>query len=97
MSLLCFLMPLFSQPRSGGDDFDDEDNGNDGGAHMLDYFVTLESADTKRQLNGVIENPSEHAYQKLKQLFAPFVLRRRKVDVLGQLIPPKVSLFTIWM
>ena len=81
MSLLCFLMPLFdsktkSKKRGYGNDSDDED---DGGERMLEYFVHLEG--------GAQDDAA--AYRKLKQLFAPFVLRRKKEDVLGQIIPPK--------
>lgn len=77
MCLLCFLMPLFS--RKGGSDFDDE-QGNDGGESMLQHFVSMEGGNTLHD---------ETAYKKLKQLFAPFVLRRRKQDVLSQIMPPK--------
>jgi len=84
MSLLCFLMPLFdrktkSSKRKRGYDADEDDD-NDGGERMLEYFVHLEGG----SLHG-----SAAAYRKLKQLFAPFVLRRKKEDVLGQLLPPK--------
>lgn len=82
MSLLCFLMPLFSREAS----MFDEDGKNDGGARMLEYFVRLE-ATGKNQDNVHISN--EEAYAKLKQLLAPFVLRRRKDEVLGQWLPPK--------
>ena len=81
MSLLCFLMPLFdgkvSKRKKGYDD--DSDDDNDGGERMLEYFVHLEGASTD----------DATAYRKLKQLFAPFVLRRKKEDVLGQILPPK--------
>jgi SWI/SNF-related matrix-associated actin-dependent regulator of chromatin subfamily A containing DEAD/H box 1 len=76
MSLLCFLMPLFS--RKSCDEFD-ETQGHDGGESMLQYFVSIQKAGT----NDV------EAYKKLKQLFSPFVLRRRKQDVLSQILPPK--------
>lgn len=81
MSLLTFLMPLFdrktkSSKRDRNHDSDDE---NDGGERMLEYFVHLEGGD----------GDDAQAYRKLKQLFAPFVLRRKKDDVLGQLLPPK--------
>lgn len=82
MSLLCFLMPLFDtktkskMKRGYGEDDDD----NDGGERMLEYFVHLE---------GDGEGDDAKAYRKLKQLFAPFVLRRKKIDVLGQILPPK--------
>jgi len=77
LSLLCFLMPLFS--RKSTDSFDDERH-NDGGGSMLEHFVKIEG--------GVASNDAA-AYEKLKQLFAPFVLRRRKKEVLSQVIPPK--------
>lgn len=83
-SLLCFLMPLFTKEVSG---FDDED-GNDGGARMLEHFVRIELLkDDKKAANMHITQ--EQAYAKLKQLFAPFVLRRSKDDVLPQWLPPK--------
>ena len=44
---------------------------------MLEHFVSMEGG-----------ADSAEAYRKLKQLFAPFVLRRKKEDVL-QLLPPK--------
>ena len=81
MSLLCFLMPLFegkkkaSKKRRGHDDDDDDD----GGERMLEYFV---------QLEGGSGNDDDRAYRKLKQLFAPFVLRRKKDTVLSQIMPP---------
>ena len=78
MALLCFLMPLFKKRKSG---FDDE-GGDDGGASMLEHFVHLEG-------KGNEASDHELAYRKLKQLFAPFVLRRRKKDVLSQILPPK--------
>jgi len=79
MSLLCFMMPLFSR-KSGG--FDDEEGGSDGGESMLQHFVSM-------QAEGGAEVDDTRAYKKLKQLFAPFVLRRRKRDVLKQIMPPK--------
>lgn len=76
LNMLCFLMPLFSR---GTKSFDDESN-ESVGDKMLQHFV-----DEKRQVEGDVES----AYKKLKQLFAPFVLRRKKDDVLRQIIPPK--------
>ena len=84
MSLLCFLMPLFdsktksSSKRKRGYDNDSDDE-NDGGERMLEYFVHMEGG----------SGDDAQAYRKLKQLFAPFVLRRKKEDVLGQILPPK--------
>ena len=72
MSLLSFLMPLFSSPDASGED------SNDGAESMLQHFVSLENNKDERA-----------AYAKLKQLFSPFVLRRRKEDVLSQILPPK--------
>ena len=92
MSLLCFLMPLFSthplnRSKANDSDDDDDDEGHnknsrdDGGQSMLQHFVSLEKKGVK------VDDAT--AYQKLKQLFAPFVLRRRKQQVLHQLMPPK--------
>ena len=77
-------MPLFTNEASG---FDDE-NGNDGGARMLEHFVRIELLrDNKNSANKQITQ--EQAYAKLKQLLAPFVLRRTKDEVLFQWLPPK--------
>lgn len=77
-------MPLFTREASG---FDDE-NGNDGGARMLEHFVRIELLkDSKSSSNQRITQ--EQAYAKLKQLLAPFVLRRSKDLVLPQWLPPK--------
>ena len=76
MSLLCFLMPLFSRKSQ---EFGMGDEGNDGGARMLQHFVSMDNKS---------ENDPD-TYRKIKELFAPFVLRRRKDDVLSQVIPPK--------
>jgi SWI/SNF-related matrix-associated actin-dependent regulator 1 of chromatin subfamily A len=73
MSLLCFLMPLFSRKSHVADD----ETTNDGGSRMLQHFVSL---DNKGE-------DTTTAYHKLKELFAPFVLRRRKVDVLSDMAP----------
>ena len=81
MSLLCFLMPLFSS--ASGKPWDNE-HGNDGGERMLHYFVSMEGG------KNASVSSEEAAYSKLKQLFAPFVLRRRKEDVMNQILPPKV-------
>lgn len=75
-ALLCFLMPLFSSSRAQS--YEEKD----GGESMLRHFVELEKKET---------STDESAYRKLKQLFAPFVLRRLKVDVLSQLVPPKIQ------
>jgi len=82
MSLLCFLMPLFSRSKGSSFDYGDETK-NDGGESMLQHFVSLESSDLNK------DDANEAAYKKLKQLFAPFVLRRKKVDALKQLMPDK--------
>eukprot|EP00554_Chaetoceros_debilis_P002425 CAMPEP_0194085366 /NCGR_PEP_ID=MMETSP0149-20130528/17372_1 /TAXON_ID=122233 /ORGANISM="Chaetoceros debilis, Strain MM31A-1" /LENGTH=1145 /DNA_ID=CAMNT_0038768237 /DNA_START=83 /DNA_END=3520 /DNA_ORIENTATION=+ len=82
MSLLCFLMPLFTRNVSSFD----EDASNDGGERMLEHFVRLEEVNGKKKSMGTISH--EEAYQKLKLLFAPFVLRRSKDD-LGNVLPPK--------
>lgn len=82
MSLLCFLMPLFKRQNNS----DEED---DGGKKMLEHFVTL----SKEAQNSA----ESTAFTKLKQLLAPFVLRRRKITVLSQLLPPKVRLSYFWI
>lgn len=69
-------MPLFKKRSSGFD----EENADDGGESMLQHFVNLESAGNNH------ETSHELAYKKLKQLFAPFVLRRRKKEVLSQIM-----------
>ena len=60
-----------------------DDGGRDRATEMLRHFVSLEGASK----GGVVDDAL--AYRKLKQLFAPFVLRRRKIDVLSQIMPPK--------
>ena len=80
-------MPLFTRESPGYD----EGQTNDGGARMLEHFVRLERSDDNKE-SRVSE---DDVYRKLKQLLAPFVLRRKKDEVLAQLIPPKVSFITI--
>jgi len=83
MSLLCFLMPLFqtkTKAKKRKNRMDDDDDDNDGGERMLEHFVQLEGG----------ADGDEKAYRKLKQLFAPFVLRRKKDDVLSMIMPPKI-------
>ena len=73
LNMLSFIMPLFSKARSP---FDETDNYTE---QMLKHFV-----------DETAENGDEQtAYRKLKHLFAPFVLRRRKDDVIAQLLPKK--------
>eukprot|EP00980_Cylindrotheca_fusiformis_P006070 scaffold1306_cov100-Cylindrotheca_fusiformis.AAC.4 len=80
LNMLCFLMPLFSQGGNSDNNFDDAENGN-ASQRMLQHFVEHEL---------MMEGGDEaQAYKKLKQLFAPFVLRRKKSDVISQLLPPK--------
>mmetsp|Transcript_14588 Transcript_14588/g.35477 ORF Transcript_14588/g.35477 Transcript_14588/m.35477 type:complete len:1202 (+) Transcript_14588:225-3830(+) len=74
LNMLSFLMPLFSRP--GGLGSGEETSIVD---DLLEHFV-----DEKKGEDGDSE-----AYRKLKQLFAPFVLRRKKDDVLSQVLPPK--------
>lgn len=79
MSLLCFLMPLFAEGAQV--EFGDENESRaHAGQKMLRHFVEMEGGDVK---------DDSAAYRKLKHLFAPFVLRRRKEDVLSQILPPK--------
>jgi SWI/SNF-related matrix-associated actin-dependent regulator of chromatin subfamily A containing DEAD/H box 1 len=79
LNMLSFIMPLFS--RSGSSLDDDGNHDKDGyTTQMLKHFVDETSA----------KGDDHHkAYAKLKQLFAPFVLRRKKEDVLQQVLPPK--------
>jgi SWI/SNF-related matrix-associated actin-dependent regulator of chromatin subfamily A containing DEAD/H box 1 len=74
LNMLSFIMPLFSRSSHSFD----EEKGNYS-EQMLKHFVDekLENGD------------EEEAYKKLKQLFAPFVLRRKKDDVIAQILPPK--------
>jgi SWI/SNF-related matrix-associated actin-dependent regulator of chromatin subfamily A containing DEAD/H box 1 len=82
LNMLCFIMPLFSK-GSESLDHDDADENTSVGDRMLQHFV-----DAEKEKSG-----DEHvAYAKLKQLFAPFVLRRKKEDVIAQLLPPKTRL-----
>jgi len=82
LNMLCFIMPLFSKGSKSLDHDDgDGDNGTTSvGDRMLQHFV-----DAEQQKSG----DEQVAYAKLKQLFAPFVLRRKKADVIAQLLPPK--------
>lgn len=73
LNMLSFLMPLFSRPGMFGEKESIVDE-------LLEHFV-----DEKK--DGGLDNDT--AYKKLKQVFAPFVLRRKKEDVLSQLLPPK--------
>lgn len=78
LNMLCFIMPLFSK---GSENMDEGvDNVGD---RMLQHFV-----DAEMEQNG----DEQVAYKKLKQLFAPFVLRRKKEDVISQLLPAKERL-----
>jgi SWI/SNF-related matrix-associated actin-dependent regulator 1 of chromatin subfamily A len=83
LNMLCFIMPLFSK-GSESLEYDDADGDRNGTSsvvdRMLQHFV-----DTEQQKCG----DEQVAYAKLKQLFAPFVLRRKKEDVIAQLLPPK--------
>ena len=82
LNMLCFIMPLFSKGSKSLDPEDgDGDNGTTSvGDRMLQHFV-----DAEQQKSG----DEQVAYAKLKQLFAPFVLRRKKADVIAQLLPHK--------
>lgn len=77
LNMLCFIMPLFSRGSNSSDAMDENDNVGD---RMLQHFVDIE----KEQ-----DGDEQVAYAKLKQLFAPFVLRRKKQDVIAELLPPK--------
>jgi SNF2 family DNA or RNA helicase len=93
LALICFLMRLFKS-----------DDKNDGGAALLDQVVSMESlnTNTKPKKKGDKQTESQkteqgRAYQKLKQLLAPFILRRRKCDVLSNSIPAKVRKLVMFM
>jgi SWI/SNF-related matrix-associated actin-dependent regulator 1 of chromatin subfamily A len=73
-------MPLF---QTRGDDV-----ANDGGVKLLEQ-ITKSSRNGKKKLNGFITE-EDRVYGDLKQLLAPFILRRRKVDVIRQALPPKI-------
>jgi len=79
LNMLCFIMPLFSK---GSESFEDDDEGTSVGDRMLQHFV-----DAEQEKSG----DERVAYAKLKQLFAPFVLRRKKDDVIAQLLPSKTK------
>lgn len=82
MSLLCFLMPLFSKRAAAFEDAE-----NDGGAAMLEYFVSVQEGEKSKSNDG--RGGDVQAYRKLKQLLAPFCLRRRKDECLKQIMPEK--------
>ena len=73
LNMLSFIMPLFSK---AGSPFEENENYTE---QMLKHFVDEKAEDGDEQT----------AYEKLKKLFAPFVLRRRKADVIAQLLPKK--------
>jgi SWI/SNF-related matrix-associated actin-dependent regulator 1 of chromatin subfamily A len=89
MALLTFLMPLFKKKKKSG--YSDEIEEEDGGAKMLSHFVSLKSdkINNNGEEGGEIDENS--GYQKLSLLMAPFVLRRRKDQVLSQILPPKMQ------
>jgi len=82
MSLLCFLMPLFSSQQSRDD--------RDGGEEMLEHFISIENENVSKKDAGSDRDREARAYMKLKQLLAPFILRRLKCNVGLQGLPPKV-------
>ena len=73
LNMLSFIMPLFSK---AGSPFEETDNYTE---QMLKHFVDETAG----------KGDEQTAYRKLKHLFAPFVLRRRKDDVIAQLLPKK--------
>ena len=77
-SLLCFLMPIFAELQSASNNHDDPASCAE---RMLQHLVQEDTTTTTTD--------ERTAYEKLKQLFAPFVLRRRKEQVLHQIMPPK--------
>jgi SWI/SNF-related matrix-associated actin-dependent regulator 1 of chromatin subfamily A len=84
VSLLCFLMPVFADAGSRGS-AESDDNSKD--CAMIEYFRSLES----NAKGGKSNTDSTSMIQQLKQLLAPFILRRKKDDVMSQLIPPKTK------
>jgi SNF2 family DNA or RNA helicase len=82
VALLCFLMPIFAEAgsSSGWDDNDSKDS------RMIEYFRRLES--TSKGSKSKSENTP--MIKQLKQLLAPFILRRKKDDVMNQMLPPKM-------
>jgi len=81
LALLGFLMRLFNDEKS------------DGGAVLLEQIAAAEDSFKALRKDAKTESlkmEEERVYHKLKQMLAPFVLRRRKADVLSQALPPKV-------
>ena len=75
-------MPLFSKRAAAFEDAE-----NDGGAAMLEYFVSVQEGEKSKSNDG--RGGDAQAYRKLKQLLAPFCLRRRKEECLKQIMPEK--------
>jgi len=87
ISLLCFLMPaLFRVSFTSNDSFGDKDSSAQG---LLDFFVQEFNKEQEAHEKSNKKDADNRAYDKLKQLLGPFVLRRCKLDVLSQLLPPK--------
>ena len=89
MALLCFLMKgLFKKKRKQG--HDDGNDADDGGAGMLTHFIR----DMKHGTEGFKpdrQTTDATAYRDLRKLMAPFILRRKKANVLSQILPPKTT------
>ena len=69
------------------------DEKSDGGAVLLEQIAAAEDSFKALRKDAKTESlkmEEERVYHKLKQMLAPFVLRRRKADVLSQALPPKV-------
>jgi SNF2 family DNA or RNA helicase len=75
-------MPLFSSQQSRDD--------RDGGEEMLEHFISIENENVSKKDAGSDRDREARAYMKLKQLLAPFILRRLKCNVGLQGLPPKV-------
>ena len=54
---------------------------------MLEYFVSVQEGEKNKSNDG--RGGDAQAYRKLKQLLAPFCLRRRKDECLKQIMPEK--------
>jgi len=75
-------MPIFADTGSRASFERDDDSKT---SALIEYFKSFES---KAKVGK--DNPENTSMiQQLKQLLAPFILRRKKEDVMSQLIPPK--------
>ena len=80
VSLLCFLMPIFADAGSSSSPDELDETNKD--CRMIEYFRSLEKGAKSK-------SDSAPMIRQLKQILAPFILRRKKEDVMSQLIPAK--------